>query len=83
MTDKFLDLRHCVHYSLRFSRSEGVNGFHKSDEGIIKFVETTPNAVNNELDFRDVIYNLVRIIVFYENNITYNLQTLLSWELQR
>ena len=61
MTDKFLDLRHRVHYSLRFSRSEGVNGFHKTDEGIIKFVGTTPNAVNNELDFRDVIYNLVRI----------------------
>ena len=61
MTEKFLDLRHRVHYPLRFSRSEGVNGFHKTDEGIIKFVGTTPNAVNNELDYRNVIYNLVRI----------------------
>ena len=61
MTEKFLNLRHCVHYSLRFSRSEGVNGFHKNDDGIIKFVGTTPNAVNNELDFRNCIYHLTRI----------------------
>ena len=61
MTDKFLDLRHQVHYSLRFSRSEGVNGFHKDHEGILKFVETTLNAVNNELNFRNSIYNLTRI----------------------
>ena len=51
MTDKFLDLRHQVHYSLRFSRSEGVNGFHKDQEGILKFVGTTINAVNNESCF--------------------------------
>jgi len=44
MTEKFLDLRHRVHYSLRFSRSEGVNGFHKNDDGIIKFVGTTPKC---------------------------------------
>lgn len=61
MTDKFLDLRHRVHYPLRFSRSEGVNGFYKNDDGIIKFVGTTPNAVNNELDFRNCIYHLTRI----------------------
>lgn len=61
MTDKFLDLRHRVHYPLRFSRSEGVNGFHKNDAGIIKFVGTTLNAVNNELDFRNSIYQLTRI----------------------
>lgn len=61
MTDKFLDLRHRVHYPLHFSRSEGVNGFHKNDIGIIKFIETTLNAVNNELDFRNYIYQLTRI----------------------
>ena len=48
---KFLDLRHQVHYSLRFFRSEGVNGFHKDQEGILKFVGTTINAVNNESCF--------------------------------
>ena len=55
MIDKFLGLRHYVHYPLRFSRSEEINGFHKKDEEIIKFVGTTFNAVNNELDFRNNI----------------------------
>ena len=61
MSEKFLDLRHRVHYPLRFSRSEGINAFHKNQNGIIKFVGTTLNAVNNELDLRDCVYNLIRI----------------------
>ena len=61
MTDKYLDLRHRTHYPFRFSRSEGVNGFHKTSNGILKLVGTTSSAVNNELDLRNIIYNLTRI----------------------
>ena len=60
MTEKYLDLRHRKHYSLRFSRSECINGFHKTTS-ILNLVGTTLNAVNNELDLRNVIYHLTRI----------------------
>ena len=61
MTDKYLDLRHCVHYPLRFSRSEGINAFHKTEEGNLLFLGTTKNAVDNELDLRNTVYDLIRI----------------------
>lgn len=61
MTEKFLDSRHRIHYSLRFSRSEGINGFHKTMESILKLIGTTPSAVNNELDLRNTTYHLTRI----------------------
>ena len=61
MTDKFLDSRHKVHYPLRFSRSEGINGFHKTSNSLLRLLGTTVNAINNELDLRNTIYNLTRI----------------------
>ena len=60
MTDKFLDKRRYVHYIHRFSRGESINGFHKTDVGIVKFVGTTLQAVENECDLRDSIFNLTR-----------------------
>ena len=62
MTEKFLDKRCNVHYSARFSRSEGVNGFLKGDNGVLKLIGTTENAVNNEIQLRNTIYNLTRLI---------------------
>ena len=44
----------------RFSRGESINGFHKTDLGVIKFVGTTLQAVENECDLRDTIFNLTR-----------------------
>lgn len=61
MTDKYLDSRRRIHYPLRLARSEGVNGFHKIDKSVLKFVGTTYSAVNNENNLRNSIYNLVRI----------------------
>ena len=60
MTDRFLDKRRYVHYIHRFSRGESINGFHKTDVGIVKFVGTTLQAVENECDLRDTIFNLTR-----------------------
>ena len=60
MTDRFLDKRRYVHYIPRFSRGESINGFHKTDVGVIKFVGTTLQAVENECDLRDTIFNLTR-----------------------
>ena len=60
MTDRFLDKRRYVHYIPRFSRGESINGFHKTDLGVIKFVGTTLQAVENECDLRDTIFNLIR-----------------------
>ena len=60
MTDRFLDKRRQVNYQFRFSRGESINGFHKTDVGVIKFVGTTLQAVENECDLRDTIFNLTR-----------------------
>ena len=60
MTDRFLDKRRYVNYVLRFSRGESINGFHKTDVGVIKFVGTTLQAVENEADLRNSIFNLTR-----------------------
>ena len=62
MTERFLDKRRNIHYSSRFSRSEGINGFLKGDNGVLKLIGTTDNAVNNEIQLRNAIYNLTRII---------------------
>ena len=61
MTDRFLDKRRNIHYADRFSISEGINGNNKLD-GFLKFVATTPNAVDNECDLRNAGSNLVREI---------------------
>ena len=59
-TERFLDKRRNFDYNRRSPISEGINGFHKSDDGSIKFVGTTLNAVKTECDFRNAIYNLTR-----------------------
>ena len=58
MADRFLDKRRYVHYIHRFSRGESINGFHKTDLGVIKFVGTTLQAVENEDNLRNLIFNL-------------------------
>ena len=62
MTEKFLDKRRRIHYKARFSRSEGINGFLKGDNGVLKLIGTTETAVNNEIQLRNTIYNLTRLI---------------------
>ena len=60
MTERSLDKRRNIHYSS--SRSEGINGFLKGDNGVLKLIGTTDNAVNNEIQLRNTIYNLTRLI---------------------
>lgn len=60
MTNKFLDKRHNIHYKSHFSRSECINGFLKGDDGVLKLIRTTKNAVDNEIQPRNTIYNLTR-----------------------
>ena len=66
MTDRFFDKRRNVNYKDRFAISEGINGFHKTSDCIIKFVGTTLNAIENECDLRNAIYNLIRMETFKE-----------------
>lgn len=61
MTEKFLDERRKIHYKARFSRSEGINGFLKGDDGVLKLIGTTDIAVSNEIQLRSTIYNLYEI----------------------
>ena len=60
MTNKFLDKRYKIHYQYHFSRSEGINGFLKGDVDILKLIGTTKNAVDNEIQLRNIIYNLTK-----------------------
>ena len=62
MTEQFLDKIRNIHYPQRFSRSEGINGFLKGDNGVLKLIGTTETAVNNEIQLRNTIYNLTRLI---------------------
>ena len=62
MTERFLDKRININYPQRFSRSEGINGFLKGDNGVLKLIGTTETAVNNEIQLRNTIYNLTRLI---------------------
>lgn len=62
MTEKFLNKRYKIHYKAYFSRSEGINGFLKGDNGVLKLIGTTENVVNNEIQLRNTIYNLTRLI---------------------
>ena len=62
MTEKFLNKRYKIHYKARFSRSKGINSFLKGDNGVLKLISTTENAVNNEIQLRNTIYNLTRLI---------------------
>ena len=56
------EIRYKIHYKTRFSRSEGINGFLKGDNGVLKLIGTTENAVDNEIQLRNTIYNLTRLI---------------------
>lgn len=62
MTEKFLDKRCNIHYPASFSRSESINGFLNGDNGVLKLIGTTENAMNNETQLRNTIYNLTRLI---------------------
>ena len=59
-TEKYLKLRYRKIYSLRLSRSESINGYYKGSDGIYKLVGTTETAVNNEVNLKNALYNLIR-----------------------
>ncbi len=57
-----LDKRRNINYPQRFSRNEGINGFLKGDNEVLKLIGTTETAVNNEIQLRNTIYNITRLI---------------------
>lgn len=60
MTKKSLKQRYQKIYKHRFHCSEGINGFLKIKNGILKFIGTTTKAVQNELYLRGLYYNIIR-----------------------
>ena len=60
MTDRFLDNRRNFNYKFRSAISEGINGFHKTHDGQVRFIATTFKAAQAECDYRNAIYNLTR-----------------------
>ena len=65
MTERFHDKRRNINYKDRMPVSEGINAYSKP-EGSKTLVATTPNAVDNECDLRNAIFNSIREITFLE-----------------
>ena len=59
-TKKFLQLRYRKIYAKRLSRSESINGYYKGSDGTYKLVGTTDSAVDNEVNLKNALYNLIR-----------------------
>ena len=59
-TEKFLNLRYRKIYAKRLSRSESINGYYKGSDGTYKLVGTTDSAVDNEVNLKNALYNLIR-----------------------
>ena len=47
---------------LVFQEVKALMVFLKGDNGVLKLIGTTENAVNNEIQLRNTIYNLTRLI---------------------
>ena len=62
MIEKLTNKRYKKIYQQRFFISEGINGFLKSTNGIFKLLCSSKNSVNNELQLRNTVYNLIRTV---------------------
>jgi len=62
MINKFTQQKYLAIYQERFSVSEGINGYLKNTHGILHLVGSNKPAVKNEIQIRNTMYNLTRIV---------------------
>ena len=48
-------------YAKRFNKSESINGYFKSINGVYHLIGNNPIAINNEVTIKSLLYNLVRL----------------------
>ena len=61
MINKFTLKRYKKIYTKRFNKSESINGYFKSINGVYHLMGNNPTAINNEVTIKSLLYNLVRL----------------------
>ena len=61
MINKFTLKRYKKIYAKRFNKSESINGYFKSINGVYHLMGNNPTAINNEVTIKSLLYNLVRL----------------------
>jgi hypothetical protein len=60
MTNKFTNKTYLKIYSPRFQVSESINGFLKTQNGVLLLSGSDINEISNEMHLRNAVYNLIR-----------------------
>ena len=61
MINKFTLKKYKNFYDKRFNKSESINGYFKSINGVYHLMGNNPIAINNEVTIKSLLYNLVRL----------------------
>ena len=61
MINKFTLKKYRKIYAKRFNKSESINGYFKSINGVYHLIGNNPIAINNEVTIKSLLYNLVRL----------------------
>lgn len=61
MINKFTLKRYRKIYAKRFNKSESINGYFKSINGVYHLMGNNPTAIGNEVTLKSILYNLVRL----------------------
>jgi len=62
MSDKFTNQKYLKIYSPRFQVSESINGFLKTQNGVLLLSGSDENEISNEIHLKNTVYNLTRIV---------------------
>jgi hypothetical protein len=62
MCNKFTNNRYLKIYSNRFQVSESINGYFKTQDGVLLLSGSDENEISNEMHLRNAVYNLKRKI---------------------
>lgn len=61
MINKFTLKKYRKIYAKRFNKSESINGYFKSINGVYHLMGNNPKAITNEVTIKSILYNLVRL----------------------
>lgn len=62
MINKFTNKRYLKIFNKRFHCSEGINGYLKRKNGVLYFMASNKTAAQNELNMRNLCYNITRFV---------------------
>ena len=62
LINKFTLKRYKKIYDERFNKSESINGYFKSINGVYHLMGNNPTAIRNEVTLKSTLYNLIRLV---------------------